>query len=82
MILITGGAGYIGSHVNKLLNQSGYETVVLDNLSYGYKDFVKWGEFVEGNISDEDILDYIFEMLPQIHLFYEVKLKLNQIITF
>lgn len=61
MILITGGAGYIGSHVNKLLNQSGYETVVLDNLSYGYKDFVKWGEFVEGNISDEDILDYIFE---------------------
>ena len=61
MILITGGAGYIGSHVNKLLNQSGYETVVLDNLSYGYKDFVKWGEFVEGSISDEDVLDYIFE---------------------
>jgi UDP-glucose 4-epimerase len=43
MILVTGGAGYIGSHVNKELHKQGYETVVLDNLSYGHDDFVKWG---------------------------------------
>lgn len=45
MILVTGGAGYIGSHVNKELNKQGYETVVLDNLSYGHDDFVKWGSW-------------------------------------
>ena len=43
MILVTGGAGYIGSHINKLLNNSGYETVILDNLSKGHKSAVKWG---------------------------------------
>ncbi len=61
MILVTGGAGYIGSHVNKALNQAGYETIVLDNLSKGFKEFVKWGEFVEGSLEDSEILDYIFE---------------------
>ncbi|WP_295723423.1 UDP-glucose 4-epimerase GalE [uncultured Methanobrevibacter sp.] len=61
MILVTGGAGYIGAHVNKALNQAGYETIVLDNLSKGFKDFVKWGKFVEGSLEDSDILDYIFE---------------------
>ena len=35
-ILVCGGAGYIGSHINKMLNQQGYETVVFDNLSYGH----------------------------------------------
>ena len=49
MILVTGGAGYIGSHTNKMLNQEGYDTVVLDNLSKGYENFVKWGEFVNGD---------------------------------
>ena len=42
MILVTGGAGYIGAHTNKALNQAGYETVVVDNLSKGYENFVKW----------------------------------------
>ena len=41
MILVTGGAGYIGAHTNKALNQAGYETVVVDNLSKGYENFVK-----------------------------------------
>lgn len=60
MILITGGAGYIGSHTNKALNKAGYETIVLDNLVNGYEDFVKWGEFVNGNIGSGDISE-IFE---------------------
>jgi UDP-glucose 4-epimerase len=42
-ILITGGAGYIGSHTCKLIANSGYEPICFDNLSTGYKDFVKWG---------------------------------------
>ncbi|MFA5162749.1 MAG: UDP-glucose 4-epimerase GalE [Elusimicrobiales bacterium] len=52
MILITGGAGYIGSHVNKLLAKSGMKTVVYDNLSTGHRENLKWGEFVEGDILD------------------------------
>ena len=59
-ILVTGGAGYIGSHTNKMLNQEGYDTVVLDNLSKGYENFVKWGEFVNGDTGSKDIRE-IFE---------------------
>lgn len=55
-ILITGGAGYIGSHVNKLLASKGYEAVVIDDLSAGHEDFVKWGEFIKGDVGDEDLL--------------------------
>ena len=61
MILITGGAGYVGSHANKLFNISGLDTIVYDNLSNGYKDLVKWGEFIEGDLCDIDKLDSIFK---------------------
>lgn len=60
MILVTGGAGYIGSHTNKALNKEGYETIVLDNLVKGYEEFVKWGEFVNGNFGSSNIRE-IFE---------------------
>jgi UDP-glucose 4-epimerase len=59
-ILITGGAGYIGSHLNKYLTQAGFNTVVLDNLSNGRRDFVKWGKFIEGDIGDGFSLKMIF----------------------
>jgi len=56
MILVVGGAGYIGSEINKELNQAGFQTVVFDGLLSGHKEAVKWGEFVEGNLSNlEDI---------------------------
>ena len=61
MILITGGAGYIGSHVNKLLNKEGYETLVLDNLSKGHEESVKWGEFVNCDLGDVDALKEVFD---------------------
>ncbi|MDP3035858.1 MAG: UDP-glucose 4-epimerase GalE [Methanobacteriaceae archaeon] len=61
MILIVGGAGYIGSHVNKVLHENGEETLVLDNLSYGHEEFVKWGEFVKGDLSDTELLKNIFK---------------------
>tara|TARA_S200000501_G_C20851376_1_gene755773 strand:- start:1417 stop:2397 length:981 start_codon:yes stop_codon:yes gene_type:complete len=50
-ILVTGGAGYIGSHICKELREKNYEPIVFDNLSEGYKKFVKWGEFVYGDLS-------------------------------
>ncbi len=56
MILIVGGAGYIGSHLNKEMNKRGYETVIFDNLSYGHEDFVKWGTLERGDLGNiEDI---------------------------
>lgn len=60
MILIVGGAGYIGSHVNKELNKRGYETVVYDNLIYGHKEAVKWGTFEYGDLNDTARLEQIF----------------------
>lgn len=64
MILITGGAGYIGSHVNKELYKKGYETVVLDNLIYGHREFVKWGEFILGDLEDTNLLRLVFRKYP------------------
>lgn len=60
MILIVGGAGYIGSHVNKLLNKKGYKTIVYDNLVYGHREFVKWGEFILGDLNDIIQLKLVF----------------------
>ncbi len=51
-VLVTGGAGYIGSHTCKALSKAGYLPVAYDNLIYGHRDFVKWGPFEEGDITD------------------------------
>ncbi len=56
-ILVTGGAGYIGSHTCKLLSRLNYEPIVYDNLSNGNKSFVKWGPLVEGDIRDTNLLE-------------------------
>ncbi|MDG3546683.1 UDP-glucose 4-epimerase GalE [Methanobacterium formicicum] len=60
MILVTGGAGYIGSHANKELTRAGYETVVLDNMSYGHPDFLKWGVFEEVDLGDLESIRNVF----------------------
>ena len=60
-ILVTGGAGYIGSHVAKELNSQGYEVVVFDNLSTGFRDAVKFGELVEGDLNDTNKLDNLLQ---------------------
>ncbi len=59
-ILVVGGAGYIGAHVNKFLHLNGFNTVVFDNLSRGYREFVKWGEFFEGDLLEEERLRSCF----------------------
>lgn len=64
LVLVVGGAGYIGSYVNKLLNKSGYPTVVLDNLSKGDRDLVTSGTFLLGDMGDTHILDELFANYP------------------
>jgi UDP-glucose-4-epimerase GalE len=51
-ILVTGGAGYIGSHTCKQLAASGHTPIVYDNLSNGHRDAVRWGPFEAGDITD------------------------------
>ncbi|MFH1026086.1 MAG: UDP-glucose 4-epimerase GalE [Nitrospirota bacterium] len=63
-ILVTGGAGYIGSQTNKALNRAGCETVVFDNLVYGHKEHVKWGEFILGDLSDREQIRQCFRKYP------------------
>jgi len=67
MILVTGGAGYIGSHAVLALQQSGYEVVVLDNLSNGHRELVEQvlkAKLIVGDIGDRPLLDHIFETYP------------------
>lgn len=59
-VLIVGGAGYIGSHVNKFLSGMGVETIVYDNLSTGHIEHVKWGELVVGDLADQRKLVSVF----------------------
>ena len=60
LILITGGAGYIGSHTNKALHKAGYDTVVVDDLCKGYENFVKWGNLEKYNTGSNDLRE-VFE---------------------
>lgn len=59
-VLVVGGAGYIGSHMVKILHQAKHDVVTLDNLSNGYRDAVLFGEFVEGDIADQQCLEQLF----------------------
>lgn len=59
-ILVVGGAGYIGSHMCKYLHRHGMRPVVLDNLSLGHRQAVKWGPLYEGNMDDSLLLHEIF----------------------
>lgn len=53
-VLVTGGAGYIGSHTAKTLQRRGHTPIVLDNLSRGWVEWVRYGPFVYGDIRDEE----------------------------
>ncbi len=60
-ILVTGGAGYIGSHTSKSLAANGFEPICYDNLSTGHREFVKWGPLVVGNLHDTNLLVKIMQ---------------------
>ena len=59
-ILITGGAGYIGSHVVKALSPFGYDLTIFDNLSTGHQEAVTYGNLVIGDLADKNKLDDLF----------------------
>lgn len=58
-ILVTGGAGYIGSHTCLALSQRGFTPVVLDNLVNGHREFVNWGPLETGDVRDKERLDAV-----------------------
>ena len=59
-ILITGGAGYIGSHMTKMLREAGFDVLVLDDLSTGFESALTGSEWVRGSIGDAALLESIF----------------------
>jgi UDP-glucose 4-epimerase len=60
-ILVTGGAGYIGSQMVTTLTEANFQVVTLDNLQSGHRDAVIAGEFVEGDVGNRILLDRLFE---------------------
>lgn len=59
-ILLTGGAGYIGSHVNQALHRLGWDTVLVDDLSTGHVELARWGVLEVGSLLDHDFLAGVF----------------------
>lgn len=59
-ILVCGGAGYIGSHMCHWLQAHGHSVVVLDDLSTGHLEAVRWGEFIRADLQDRSSLDQVF----------------------
>jgi UDP-arabinose 4-epimerase len=59
-VLVTGGAGYIGSHISKALAAAGFTPIAFDNLSVGHKHAVQWGPLVEADLLDGAALDALF----------------------
>ncbi|WP_416560649.1 UDP-glucose 4-epimerase GalE [Limnohabitans sp. yimb22184] len=60
-VLVIGGAGYIGSHMVKLLGRRGCDVTTLDNLSNGHRDAILFGSFVEGDVADRFLLAQLLE---------------------
>jgi UDP-glucose 4-epimerase len=60
-ILVTGGAGYIGSHIVKALGEKGHDAVVYDNLSFGHEWALLYGRLIKGDLGDRELLDAVFE---------------------
>lgn len=76
---VTGGAGYIGSHTCKSLKLSGHQVLVYDNLSSGHRDFVKWGDFIHGDIGDTNKLRAAFrEYRPDVVLHFAGNIEVGE----
>jgi UDP-glucose 4-epimerase len=59
-VLVTGGAGYIGSHMVRMLDEQGHEVVTFDDLSTGFRESVLGGIFVQGSLLDKGALEHLF----------------------
>ncbi len=60
-IMVTGGAGYIGSHTVKELLKQGNEVIVFDSLENGYQEAIVGGKFIKGDLADKGLLDEVFK---------------------
>lgn len=60
-ILVTGGAGYIGSHTCKALYGAGFQPIVVDDLVYGRESFVRWGSLVRGDVRDVELMTRLIQ---------------------
>lgn len=60
-VLVTGGAGYIGSHMTKMLSEDGYDVIVLDSLERGNAETARFGTLVQADIADRQAVDRIFQ---------------------
>lgn len=65
-VLVTGGAGYIGSHACKALKKEGYTPITFDNLMTGWKEAVKFGPFIPGNLLNRNDIDAVFKLYSPI----------------
>ncbi len=74
-ILVTGGAGYIGSHTCSVLEKAGFHPVVYDSLINGNADAVKWGPLVIGDIHDTEKLDAVFSTYKPIAVIHFAALR-------
>ena len=78
-ILVTGGAGYIGSHVVKILGEKGHDIKVYDNLSNGHKDLVLYGDLVVGDIADTGRLSRLIkEFKPDAIMHFAASIAVNE----
>lgn len=75
-VLVTGGAGYIGSHACKALRQAGYTPVTFDSLVTGWQDAVKFGPFEQGELSDRARLDEVFRKWKPVAVMHFAALSL------
>jgi UDP-glucose 4-epimerase len=78
-ILVTGGAGYIGSHIVKALGQIGHEIVVYDNLSTGHAWAVLYGKLIVGNLSDRSLLNQVMsEFRPDAVIHFAASIQVEE----
>lgn len=73
-VLVTGGAGYVGSHACKLLSSEGYEFVVLDNFSTGFKENVRWSSFIDCDLLQLDsVIEAVGNFKPDAIMHFAAK---------
>ena len=75
-VLVTGGAGYIGAHACKVLAQAGYIPVAFDNLNTGWREAVKFGPFVQGDLMDRAAVDAAFATYQPVAVLHFAALSL------
>jgi UDP-glucose 4-epimerase len=69
-VVVTGGAGYIGSNLCKALHQNNFYPIIVDDLSTGSRDLIKYGDFIEGNIGDYEMMMEIFAIHKPVGIFH------------